>query len=372
MTRPNCALSIVAAASLLLFGGTLPAQTLCPPPVEATEDFWISSSNTNEIYRFTADGTSLGSFSMPGLTHPRGITAHPNGQMWISSQFTSEIFVCDRAGNFSHTFTIPGLSGPTGAAIDSAGNYYVCSFNGDSILVVDANEQLIQTITSPGLNGPNCVVFRPDGGFYVTGQISNDVHSFDANGMPLGSFPTGQISVMGGMLDSSGRLLVAGGSSNDVRRFDCDGNVIDTWNITGGPQSLALRDDGTIFVTTFFSNQVRWYTEDGTFIDNWTGGLQIRGLEFLTPLGPVTFVRGDANRDGGVEIADAITILDALFGGGGALSCEDAADTNDDGTVDLADPISLLAYLFSGGSAPPEPFVAPGEDPTADGLDCVF
>ena len=362
----------IALALIALFGTTLSAQTLCPPTPGATEDFWISSSNTNEIYRFASDGTPLGSFSMPGLSHPRGITAHPNGQMWISSQFTSEIFVCDRNGNFSHTFTIPGLSGPTGAAIDNAGNYYVCSFTGDSVLVVDSNEQLIQTITSPGLNGPNCIVFRPDGGFYVTGQLSNDVHSFDAAGNPLGSFPTGQISVMGGMLDTAGRLLVAGGSSNDVRRFDCDGNVIDTWAISGGPQSLALRQDGTIFVTTFFTNEVRWYTEDGVLIDNWTGGLQIRGLEFLSPLGPATFIRGDANRDGSVEIADAITVLNALFASRGPLPCEDAADSNDDGALNIADPVSLLAYLFSGGPPPPEPTMTPGVDPTSDGLNCVF
>jgi hypothetical protein len=39
---------------------------------------------------------------------------------------------------------------------------------------------------------------------------------------------------------------------------------------------------------------------------------------------------------------------------------------DDDGELLVTDPIALLGFLFRGGAAPPEPFEAPGVDPTPD------
>jgi hypothetical protein len=82
------------------------------------------------------------------------------------------------------------------------------------------------------------------------------------------------------------------------------------------------------------------------------------------------YVRGDATRDGRVDISDAIRILGALFLGS-ALPCLDAADTNDDGQLNITDAIYLLGFLFLGGPEPPPPFPGEGEDPTPDALDCA-
>ncbi|MBI4605977.1 MAG: hypothetical protein HY721_28770, partial [Planctomycetes bacterium] len=83
------------------------------------------------------------------------------------------------------------------------------------------------------------------------------------------------------------------------------------------------------------------------------------------------FVRGNSNGEGGIDIADAISLLAYLFLGGKAPPCEDAADSNDDGRLDLSDATYTLNYLFLGGSAPKPPFPQPGTDPTADGLRCA-
>ncbi len=359
---------LVAAFTSMASSSDLEGQ-LCPPAVSLTSEFWVSSSATNQIFRFNGAGTPIGEFTLPGLSHPRGISFTPAGTLYIASQFGHEIFVCDTNGTYSHSFSVAGLSGPTGSIIGPNGNYFVCSFNTDSVLEIDASEQLVATYTSPGLNGPNCIVFRPDGGFFVTGQISNDVHSFDAVGNSLGSFPTGQSSVMGANFDHAGHLLVAGGSSNDVRKFDCSGTVIDTWAVAGGPQSIGIRDDGVVFVTTFFTDQVLWFSPDGTLIDSWTGGNQIRGIEFLPSIS-IEFIRGDSNLDGTVDLADAISTLAVLFSGADPFTCPDAADVNDDGTLTIADPISLLGSLFSGAPDPPAPYPEAGPDPTPDSLDC--
>lgn len=81
---------------------------------------------------------------------------------------------------------------------------------------------------------------------------------------------------------------------------------------------------------------------------------------------PPIFKRGDANIDGKVDLADAISILEYLFQDGDASPCMDTTDVNDDGNIDLSDPVAALLYLFSNEDIP-----APGADncdldPTAD------
>ena len=84
-----------------------------------------------------------------------------------------------------------------------------------------------------------------------------------------------------------------------------------------------------------------------------------------------SFVRGDANDDGVVNLSDPIRILSMLFQGGGNLYCEDSADANDDGEINLTDPILILQTLFDGnvgGISAPYPYR--GFDPTSDDMHC--
>ncbi len=88
------------------------------------------------------------------------------------------------------------------------------------------------------------------------------------------------------------------------------------------------------------------------------------------------FIRGDANQDGRVSIADMVTSNRQQFVDGGLLDCMDALDFDDSGVIDISDLIALLAGLFvsSDWSEPvPAPFPRPGIDPTPDerkGITC--
>ena len=91
----------------------------------------------------------------------------------------------------------------------------------------------------------------------------------------------------------------------------------------------------------------------------------------VTQVGLQEFVRGNANGDAAVDIADAQYIFNYLFTGGDAPNCFDAADANNDHQVNIADGIYLLAYLFSQGRIIPAPFPQCGpEENGADLLIC--
>ena len=88
-------------------------------------------------------------------------------------------------------------------------------------------------------------------------------------------------------------------------------------------------------------------------------------LESGTP-----FIRGDTNRDGAVELTDAIVILNHLFRGEAVTTCLVALDVDDSDLIDLTDAIYLLRHLFQGGDPVPAPFPEPGADPTPGSLTC--
>ena len=86
-----------------------------------------------------------------------------------------------------------------------------------------------------------------------------------------------------------------------------------------------------------------------------------------------TFRRGDADASGGVNITDAVFILDFLFRGARVPSCMDAADSNDDGAVDLSDPVRILHTLFAGEPPLQMPSDSCLPDATADDLpECSY
>lgn len=82
------------------------------------------------------------------------------------------------------------------------------------------------------------------------------------------------------------------------------------------------------------------------------------------------FIRGDANRDGRVDIGDAVAEIQGLFSSA-RFPCEDAADVDDDGALGMKDPLAILEFSLAGRPAIPSPGPAlEGPDPTCDPMGC--
>jgi hypothetical protein len=65
-----------------------------------------------------------------------------------------------------------------------------------------------------------------------------------------------------------------------------------------------------------------------------------------------TYLCGDADGDGEIDIADVVYLINYLFIDGPAPELLEAGDANCDGTVDIADVVYLINYLFIGGPPP--------------------
>ncbi len=86
----------------------------------------------------------------------------------------------------------------------------------------------------------------------------------------------------------------------------------------------------------------------------------LRSMVVGPPEPGLEFLRGDANGDGAVQLADALRILGWLFQGSAIPPCLAAADSNADASINLSDATFVLYHLFLGREALPPPFPACG------------
>jgi len=88
-------------------------------------------------------------------------------------------------------------------------------------------------------------------------------------------------------------------------------------------------------------------------------------IQRIEPITRIPFVRGDANADGLINIADGIYTINWLFRGGPEPPCKDAADVDDNNAHEVTDVIMLISYLFNvtiergGDTYAPQPPAAP-------------
>lgn len=152
-----------------------------------------------------------------------------------------------------------------------------------------------------------------------------------------------------GTLETAQRI-VHGGSPSDIFPFGSGGAaVIDT--LTGEILSLVPRGPTRADLDCDGSGLLDACEIAAGFIEDMNGNQVPDSCE-----GAARFRRGDCNSDAKVDVADAVCMLDSLFGGAPAVDCAAAVDANGDGNANIADAVSLLNFLFGGGAELVEPF----------------
>ena len=62
----------------------------------------------------------------------------------------------------------------------------------------------------------------------------------------------------------------------------------------------------------------------------------------------VTFLRGDVNGDGSVNISDVTALIDYLLTGNASEISMSGVDTNQDGSINISDVTALIDHLLTG------------------------
>ena len=205
-------------------------------------------------------------------------------------------------------------------------------------------------------------------GDYVLGysDLSNEGSGFYVRLDPLGNLishqpmppsvfdPSGRIELSNGDIVQVGTMMTGTGGHGYLARVTSDWET--RWIVDVGrdlARNVQPTSDGGYLVHAYGT------TQDGS---SNTARLVKLGPDPLNL--PTLFIRGDANGDGAVDIADPSATLGFLFLGDAAPGCLEAANTNDDGEVDISDAVHTLNYLFVGGAPIPPPFPEKGIDPT--------
>jgi uncharacterized delta-60 repeat protein len=119
--------------------------------------------------------------------------------------------------------------------------------------------------------------------------------------------------------------------------YDSSGNVL--WH--------TLYDEG-------YNEWARAIAVDGSGFVYVTGCIQsmVTGGDFITIKYVQKLIRGDANGDGVIDVADIVYLVNFLYRNGDPPTPVEAGDTTCDGIVDVADVVRLISYLYRGGNPP--------------------
>ncbi len=97
-------------------------------------------------------------------------------------------------------------------------------------------------------------------------------------------------------------------------------------------------------------------TISATTINSYTTSVVSRFASYEISFTPFTItagLRGDANGDGLVNVADAVYLINFVFKGGTAPVSTYGGDANADGIPNVGDAVYLINFVFNGGSPPP-------------------
>jgi hypothetical protein len=118
--------------------------------------------------------------------------------------------------------------------------------------------------------------------------------------------------------------------------------------LSGNSEELTGNDGAIRLVTIHVAD----YVADGVY------AIQIKGASYSKPDGSLVampnttssvtvedYVLGDVNGNGGVDIGDAVSIVNYLVGKESTVFVEKAADTNKNGQIDIGDAVTIVNLL---------------------------
>ena len=157
---------------------------------------------------FSATGTLLGSFTLDGLAHAKGITVGPDGTLYVTDSDSGgpDVVAFSPDGTALRDYTLIDGAYALGADVAPTGEVLITNASSDRVEVFSADGTWLRNIGSSGagvgqVDRPDDVVVSADGSVYVSDYWNYRVQKFSlATGAYLGTF--GQPGRGPGQLDT--------------------------------------------------------------------------------------------------------------------------------------------------------------------------
>ena len=365
--------------SQLIMGLSDRAELICRAPSGGA---WVHVANDDMLYYYRANGELGSSLQVGGLA---ALAVDASGAVWATRPGSDDVIRWVGMGSPLETFPVSGV--PYGITIDGDGFVWVsCSFSNE-VAKLSADGTLLQT--TPVGFFPTGISATHDGGVWLAEK--QGLRRLDSAGQTVwtdvaGVFPIGVTT------DSDGRGWFTCQTSNEVVVVS-DTGIDYILNVAERPLGISAHSDGSVSVLCRLGESVVRFSPTGDILASTSvsspGGMgDLTGLQAALVVAPdqdfdgdgVTnseevlsgtnpylvpqqlFIRGDIDRNGAVQLTDAILCLDHLFAGAD-FTCLESLDSNADDNLDLGDPIKILSYLFMGDTPPSGPFPQEGLDP---------
>ena len=249
---------------------------------------YVSDTGNGRIQKFDEDGQFLLEWDQAGDDDgspfvPSGLDVSPDGLLFVCETAQSRISIFDSEANFVDTWNI---TSPKEIVIDDDGTTYVSDaalkqvrvLNPDGAIIHNwpspyeirglAIAQLGQVAVSVSEGSVRQVVYVDRFGNYVSGI---DVRHTDLRGNEtVGILP----QPAGLFVDDIGQLFVA---NLGVEKYSPNNLQLNDWKDFGSrdgffllPQSVAVSDDGRIYIGDSINDRVQIFDERGRLIDIWT------------------------------------------------------------------------------------------------------
>jgi agmatine/peptidylarginine deiminase len=141
---------------------------------------------------------------------------------------------------------------------------------------------------------------------------------------------------------SEDSLICRGGSTFGYYPQIVDGDdSVHQITYIGYPAWMTVRHDSLVGVAP-----------DSSFITGFTVRVSDEITAAEQPVGVWVYLCGDADRNGMVNISDAVSLISYIFSGGPAPDPLSAGDGDCNDMVNITDAVYLISYIFSGGAQP--------------------
>jgi hypothetical protein len=314
----------------------------------------LSYSSMTHLLLFGSDSpTPIADYATSGF--PRIVRINSDGRFTIFRAGT-DILVYDRDSLALRDQIATGFSS---SALDISGNGDLIAYGWTSLVVLQWNGSDYQVLWS----------WRPSGYYLSACAISSDGTTIVSGWDELSSTSA---KVAAHLVGSSTPLWVydytrsSGVYQEDISDIETtdDGNycIVGSWGDADNlnPEVHIFRRNSIppLYYTVDMPGSVYSVDISGNGAYATACGKHVhanelgRGGDIVMIQLQETFIRGDANGDGVIDISDVVYLLNYLFVHGPAPVPLEAGDATCDGVVDASDVVYLIKYLFVNGPPP--------------------